>query len=142
MSWLKDQGIKRTQGPEDQRTRDKGAKGPGDQRTKGPEDHKTRVPTQEHSIFPRILDFFPGNLEFFPVSSRLQCPKKLLQMPSNASVLRRDPAQVPWHLDACHCLYTASTNCDTSRRAANAANAARSKGMLTVQCTRYCQGHP
>ena len=139
MSWLKDQGIKRTQGPEDQRTRDKGAKGPEDQGTRGPQNQGTNTGAQYFSQDP---NFFPGNLEFFPVSSRLQCPKKLLQMPSNASVLRRDPAQVPWHLDACHCLYTASTNCDTSRRAANAANAARSKGMLTVQCTRYCQGHP
>ena len=88
MSWLKDQEIKRTQGPEDQRTRDKGAKTPGDQ---GPEDQGTRGPqnqgtntgaqyvSQDPRFFPRELRIF---FQYHPAFNVPRSCFKCHQMPA------------------------------------------------------------
>jgi hypothetical protein len=75
MRRIRDQGIKRTQGPDDQRTR-----GPGHQRIR-----RTLNYFSSKFIFPvkfafcsRVLDLFPGNLDIFPASSR-ENPERILQ---------------------------------------------------------------
>ena len=68
MRRVRDQGIKRTQGPGDQGAGDQGTRGPGDQRTRdqgttGPGDQRTRGPKDQgnlKSCFSKFIVFFQG----------------------------------------------------------------------------------
>ena len=67
MRRVRDQGIKRTQGPRDQRTKepeDQGTRGPG---TRGPGDQRIRLFFQQIYMCFQCLRFFSRKLRFFSI---------------------------------------------------------------------------